>query len=109
MKTKIIALLLVASVIVSMVFVNPWKEKSPGDGPKKEANLKAGPMAVNVVIAATEQLSNNINSTGTIMANEEVELRSEIAGRITGIYFNEGGAVTKGQLLVKINDSDFKA
>jgi membrane fusion protein (multidrug efflux system) len=54
-------------------------------------------------------LDNTLSATGTITANNEVELRSEVAGRITGIYFKEGGKVQKGQLLVKINDADLRA
>ncbi|HEY8401182.1 MAG TPA: efflux RND transporter periplasmic adaptor subunit [Cytophagaceae bacterium] len=109
MKTKVIALLLIAVVILIVVFFKPWKVQGPEAAPNKPASVKSAAVAVNAVIVKPERLKNNIYSTGTILANEEVELKSEIAGRITGIYFNEGGSVTKGQLLVKINDADFKA
>jgi membrane fusion protein (multidrug efflux system) len=36
-------------------------------------------------------------------------LRSEATGKVTGIYFTEGSRVSKGQLLVKINDNDLQA
>ncbi|HRQ55657.1 MAG TPA: efflux RND transporter periplasmic adaptor subunit, partial [Ignavibacteriaceae bacterium] len=48
-------------------------------------------------------------TTGTILANEEVELRSETSGKITKILFKEGSFVSKGDLLIKINDSDLQA
>jgi len=54
-------------------------------------------------------LNNKIFSTGTVLANEEVELRSEISGKIVQILFTEGRYVSKGDLLVKINDSDLQA
>jgi membrane fusion protein (multidrug efflux system) len=38
-----------------------------------------------------------------------VELRSEMTGKVTGIYFKEGSRVKKGDLLVKINDADLQA
>jgi membrane fusion protein (multidrug efflux system) len=60
-------------------------------------------------IVKPERLSNIVLSTGTIMANEEVELRSETSGKIINIYFKEGSFVKKGDLLVKINDSDLQA
>jgi membrane fusion protein (multidrug efflux system) len=44
---------------------------------------------------------NQIDITGTIDANERVNLISQTAGNITGIYFTEGTKVQKGQLLVK--------
>ena len=43
------------------------------------------------------------------MANEEVELRNEIPGRITDILFQEGSNIRKGDLLLTIYDSDLKA
>lgn len=50
-----------------------------------------------------------MQSTGTIYANAEAELRAEIAGRIISINFKEGGQVSKGDLLIKINDADLNA
>ena len=60
-------------------------------------------------IAVYETLSNKVYTTGTILANEEVELRSEISGKITDILFKEGAYVNKGDLLIKINDADLQA
>lgn len=60
-------------------------------------------------VVDTESMSNKVYATGTILANEEVELRSEVAGKITEILFKEGSYVKKGDLLVKINDADLQA
>ncbi|MEW6051777.1 MAG: efflux RND transporter periplasmic adaptor subunit [Candidatus Zixiibacteriota bacterium] len=66
-------------------------------------------LAVDAVVIRPQPLENKINATGTLLANEEVELRPEISGRITGISFAEGGKVHKGQVLLKINDSELQA
>lgn len=47
--------------------------------------------------------------TGTLMANEEIDIRPEISAKVTGIYFKEGSVVSKGTLLVKMFDSDLQA
>lgn len=47
--------------------------------------------------------------TGTLLANEAVEIRPEISGKITHIYFKEGARVKKGELLVKMFDADLQA
>src|SRR5690606_29044749 len=60
-------------------------------------------------VASTATLTERVLTTGTLRANEEVNLASESSGKVTGIYFNEGSRVTKGQLLVKINDSELVA
>jgi membrane fusion protein, multidrug efflux system len=64
---------------------------------------------VNAIVINTLELDNKIQIVGTILPNEKVELKSEMAGRITGIFFQEGTVVSKGQLLVKINDQDLQA
>jgi membrane fusion protein (multidrug efflux system) len=60
-------------------------------------------------IVLLETLANSVKTTGTILANEEVELRSEISGKIINILFKEGSFVSKGDLLIKINDADLQA
>jgi membrane fusion protein (multidrug efflux system) len=79
--------------------------------PTTDAKPAAGPppTSVQVIVVQPQPLERKINVTGSIIANEEVELRSEAAGKVTGIYFTEGSRVTKGQLLVKINDNDLQA
>lgn len=66
-------------------------------------------ISVEVLVVQPTLLENKINTTGTLLANEEVELRSEISGRITDVLFEEGRRVAKGSLLLKINDSELKA
>lgn len=68
-----------------------------------------GLMAVQVHVLRGEPLDNAIVATGTLLANEEVELVSELAGRITHIGFEEGGSVSVGQVLVRINDDELQA
>lgn len=67
------------------------------------------PMAVQVHVLRPEPLDNSITTTGTLMANEEVDLVSEIAGRVMAIGFEEGGHVSAGQVLVRINDDELQA
>lgn len=40
---------------------------------------------------------------------EQVELRSEVSGVVQAISFREGSLVSKGQVLVKVNDIELKA
>lgn len=66
-------------------------------------------ISVKAYIIKPETVDNKVLTTGTILANEEVELKSEVAGKITKILFSEGSYVNKGDLLVKINDADLQA
>ena len=67
------------------------------------------PMAVQVHVLQAEALDNSITTTGTLLPNEEVDLVSELAGRVTLIGFQEGGNVSAGQVLVRISDDEIQA
>jgi len=75
----------------------------------RRSSGRGGKISVDAVVIQPQPLENKIYATGTILANEEVELRPEVSGRVIGVFFEEGGRVKKGQLLVKINDSELKA
>jgi membrane fusion protein (multidrug efflux system) len=78
---------------------------------KQETNQSTAPrpVEVNAVVVSPKMLENKIFSTGNILANEEVEIRAELPGRVVSINFEEGTMVRKGELLVKINDSELQA
>lgn len=80
---------------------------SPGMNPSQPR----GPQALNVqgMVLAPRHLSEIINSTGTLMSDEETELSFETSGRIVAIYFDEGTHVRKGELMAKINDAPLQA
>jgi membrane fusion protein, multidrug efflux system len=82
---------------------------SNGKPAAKDSAGRGGKIPVDAVIIKAQPLENKIYTTGTLLANEEVELRPEIAGRVIGVYFAEGSRVKKGQLLIKINDRELKA
>lgn len=56
-----------------------------------------------------ETIEDRIFSSGTVQANELVELSAEASGIVTNVYFEEGREVRRGELLVKINDSELQA
>ena len=47
--------------------------------------------------------------TGTVTANRTVTLAARIVGRITDAHAEEGDAVTEGQVVVEIDDTELKA
>jgi membrane fusion protein, multidrug efflux system len=65
--------------------------------------------SVDVFVAEPYVLDDKLKSTGTLRANQEIDLSTEVSGKITGIYFEEGARVNQGDLLLKINDNDLQA
>lgn len=74
-----------------------------------DTGRRFGAVSVDVKVIEPRLLMNEFYTTGSILANEKVELRSEVSGRVTGIFFEEGTQVSKGVLLLKINDSELQA
>jgi len=97
--------LIFATILI--VFILPsCQQKKTGTG---QAAVAPRPVEVNAVVAVPQLLENKIFSTGNILANEEVEIRAEVPGRVMSINFREGSAVRKGDLLIKINDDELQA
>ncbi len=60
--------------------------------------------AVEVVTVRREALESRLNAVGTLLSDESVMLRPEIAGRLREIRFNEGQQVEAGELLFRLDD-----
>ncbi len=80
-----------------------------GQGQGAGGQQGAGQLPVNATIAKPSYLTSGIRSSGSLLANEEVDIVSKVSGKVTGVYFKEGSTVKKGQLLVKIYDEDLQA
>lgn len=79
------------------------------NGDPKGKDGKGKIMTVSGIVVKTQTFDNNLSLSGSIEANEQVEIRSEISGIVEGIYFKEGSNVSKGQLLFKVNDVELRA
>lgn len=91
--------------VVALVFL----ASCGGSEEQAQAGGPPPPMAVQVHVLKERPLENSFTTTGTLVANEEVEIRSEVSGRVTSIGFKEGMKVKAGQVLVGLNDDDLQA
>lgn len=67
------------------------------------------PTPVNVATAKTAEAVYYDQYQGTVVALNYVELRSEVSGFITGIFFKEGDVVQKGKELYEIDRRKYEA
>jgi membrane fusion protein (multidrug efflux system) len=112
-STKIILLIAIVLLMVGMIFYPKIKKMMSGsDGPaieKREMPGKKQALQVDAVIIKKEKLTNIFRTKGLLIPDEEVDLSFETSGKITQIYFSEGNAVRKGELLAKVNDKPLQA
>lgn len=78
----------------------------PGAGGAKGGAPTTGVMGY---VVKPENLDNSIFATGTVIASEMVDLKPEVSGKIVQLNISEGKPVSKGQLLIKLNDVDLQA
>ena len=79
----------------------------PGGGPGSRQGRQL--LSVSGFLIKPVQMSDPINTVGTLWPDEEVDLSFETSGKIVGINFTEGTRVRKGDLLAKINDKPLQA
>jgi len=110
MKNKKKIIIWATLLIVLIILIISKLNLTSSDGNEAAApGASMRQLSVDAAIVKTKPLQNKIFSNGTLVSNEEVELRSEISGKIVQILFEEGRRVNKGDLLVKINDSELQA
>ena len=103
-RTWLVVFVIVAILALIKIFFFRSTAPKPGGGPGA-----AQAVPVTGVIILPVKLDQSIVATGTIRANEDVDLHPEVAGKLTAIRFKEGSRVKQGELLVKINDADLQA
>jgi len=108
MKQHFIPLFLVTVVAVSLSA--GCARKKADEGSSAGAASAAVPVqVVEVAPVMRSDLREAMSVVGSLEANESAQIRPEVSGLVQGIYFEEGQAVTRGQLLMKIDDSELRA
>jgi membrane fusion protein, multidrug efflux system len=95
-------ILVLSGLITTMVQCKGKTEKSA-------APKESPPVLVDVMIAAKQSISNVIEANGTVIANEYVELRPEVSGRLTYLNLPEGKIIPKGTVVARVNDAELRA
>ena len=66
-------------------------------------------MSVKAAAARVAPAVDEVGAVGSLRADEAVTIRPEIAGRVVEFRFNEGQAVARGAVLVKLDQSELAA
>ena len=82
---------------------------APSTQPGGPAMPAMPPAAVSVVQAITRDVPVYIDEIGSCSAREFVQVRPQVAGRITEIHFQDGQELTRGQKLFTIDPRPYQA
>ena len=108
MKPLLIILSIILVMYLLKVFVLDQDNKneaqtSTSSGIVRKANPK---VPVDIYVANLQVQKNVVYASGTIIPNEEVEIKSEVSGRLDKLNIKEGSYISKGTLIAKLNDDD---
>jgi len=102
------AKLWVAAALAGIVFVGAWLKYSPG---ASGSSAGAPPAALPQVVVSkplVEDLDTQLGFLGQFSAVSQVELRAQVGGTLTGIFFKDGEIVRKGDLLFAIDPRPYE-
>jgi membrane fusion protein (multidrug efflux system) len=104
---SLVIIVVVAIALPNFIDSNPVEDSSKANLQKKSD--KKSTINVNGLIVEFEEQNKSIFASGTLLSDEEVDIRTEVAGKIVKLNIKEGDYVNKGDLLVKLNDNDLQA
>jgi membrane fusion protein (multidrug efflux system) len=81
------------------------KKKKPKRGPRPPRKS----IAIETVIVNPRTLESKISAVGTVLSNESVTIKPEVAGIINTIGFEEGNKVEEGKILFTLDTDLLKA
>lgn len=98
--------------VLGIILYPKFRSESPAGGaagPGAMQGFQQRALNVHAMVVSPQHMVELINSSGTLLPDEEVELSFEASGKIVNIYFSEGTEVRKGDLLAKVNDRHLQA
>ncbi len=107
-RNSVIIILLSVIIIGGLVYyrINKNKEKAAQqNGPRGARSA----MKVYGKVVQGQPFSDFLSLSGSIEADEQIELHTEVSGIVESINFSEGGKVSQGQTLLTINDAELQA
>lgn len=107
MKKRYIVYTIIIGGIISLITYRVIANKKIND--KGDAKKVVSSMSVEGAVLKPQKFDDNLSLSGTLEANEEIELRSEVSGILESINFEEGSKVAKGQVLFRVNDVELRA
>ena len=108
MKIKHLVYALIIVGIGALIFYRISDNKKSEEKNSKGPGAKTA-LSVSGIVLKPQVFLDNLSLSGSIEANEQVDVRSEISGIVESINFQEGTMVTKGQVLFKVNDIELRA
>jgi len=96
-------------LLLIIIFLPKVLQSRKDSGEKQQKAVVQPAARVKVMILQAGVIREHLKTTGTLLADEEVDLTFEGQGKIETILFREGSHVNKGAIMAKLNDEELQA
>lgn len=98
-------LLFSVSVFATLTGCNTLPRESEANAQQSQSGENSQTTPVDVAIARTDSLTEELEYTGTTAPAREVSLRSQVTGQVLNIAVDVGDAVKQGQTIARLDDA----
>jgi multidrug resistance efflux pump len=106
-RTFKLMLLLWASAALTIGTISCSRSKGASNDNGPAADVPAA-IDVSTMAAVSRQLPRFFEAQGSLAANEQTNVAPETSGKVAAVGVDIGSAVRPGQMIVKLDDADFK-
>ncbi|WP_019674681.1 efflux RND transporter periplasmic adaptor subunit [Arsukibacterium perlucidum] len=93
---KLLILLVIVAVLVGLISLSQYRKQQQTT-------------SVTTALVSEGALADSILASGNLEFNTQIQIRSEVTGRVLEVLVEEGEVVTKGQILMRLDDTAFAA
>ncbi len=101
------AVALILAALAAVRFLPSRRLEEPAANPQAVAPAATTPVTIYDV--RPQRMAETLVTSGTLRANESIEVTSQISGKVREVFFEEGRRVATGDLLVKLDDAELLA
>ena len=111
---RILSILILGGLLIGLGIQRYYPSTSPESNKEKTTTSSSSisrsqSLSVNTIVLKSTTLTDQLTISGTLEPDEQVDIKSEIAGKVEAIYFKEGTYVSKGKVLLEIEHEELTA
>src|SRR6266481_2099279 len=84
------------------------RSKGQGNNVGASASPTPAAIAVSTTSAVSRQLPRYFEANGSLAPNEQADVAAETSGKVAAVGVDLGSSVRRGQMIVKLDDTDFR-
>ncbi|MEE2000373.1 efflux RND transporter periplasmic adaptor subunit [Alkalimonas sp. MEB108] len=93
---KLLLLLLIGATLVALIALSQYRQSQQA-------------ISVTTALVTEGALADSILASGNLEFNTQIQIRSEVTGRVLEVLVDEGDMVEKGQVLMRLDPTAFEA